>query len=66
LGQIHPVGKLEIELIQTQMAQKPVLREDVYTRVLRASQNLKKVLVWMDAKWLSDDTVHLPKGKVQT
>ena len=29
---------LELELIQTQMAQKPMLRAEVYARALRASQ----------------------------
>ena len=31
--------ELELELIQTQMAQKPMLRAEVYARALRASQN---------------------------
>jgi hypothetical protein len=31
----------ELELIQTQMTQKPMLREEVYARALRASQNRK-------------------------
>jgi hypothetical protein len=30
---------LGLELIQTQMTQKPVLRAEVYARALRASQN---------------------------
>ena len=30
------------ELIQTQMTQMPMLREEVYARALRASQNLKE------------------------
>ena len=34
--------ELELELIHTQMAQKPVLREEVHARALRASQNLKR------------------------
>jgi len=29
----------ELELIQTQMTQKPMLRAEVYARALRASQN---------------------------
>ena len=33
---------LELELIQTQMAQKPVLRAEVYAHAMRASQNRKK------------------------
>jgi hypothetical protein len=38
--------ELELELIQTQMAQKPVLRVDVYSRALRASKNVKRAEVW--------------------
>ena len=34
--------ELELELIQTQMTQKPVLRAEVYARALRASQNRKE------------------------
>ena len=33
--------ELELELIQTQVIQKPVLRAEVYARALRASQNRK-------------------------
>ena len=36
--------ELEIELIQTHMIQKHMLRVEVCTRALRASQNVKK---WM-------------------
>ena len=35
-------GELELELIQTQMTQKPMLRAEVYARALRASQNRKE------------------------
>ena len=39
----RPVGlELELELIQTQMTQKPMLRAEVYARALRASQNRKE------------------------
>jgi hypothetical protein len=38
--------KLEIELIRTQMAHKPVLRAEVYARALRASQSVKRAEVW--------------------
>ena len=31
-----------LELIQTQMTQKPMLRAEVYARALRASQNRKE------------------------
>ena len=34
--------ELELELIQTQMTQKPMLRVEVYARALRASQNRKE------------------------
>ena len=36
------VLELELELIQTQMAQKPMLRAEVYAHAMRASQNRKK------------------------
>ena len=35
-------NELELELIQTQMTQKPMLRAEVYARALRASQNRKE------------------------
>ena len=34
--------ELELELIQTQMAQKPVLWAEVYAHAMRASLNRKK------------------------
>ena len=37
-----PRSELELELIQTQMTQKPMLRAEVYARALRASQNRKE------------------------
>jgi hypothetical protein len=37
--------ELELELIQTQTAQKPMLRAEVYARALRASQNVKRAKV---------------------
>ena len=36
------LNELELELIQTQMTQKPMLRAEVYARALRASQNRKE------------------------
>ena len=36
------VAELELELIQTQMTQKPMLQAEVYARALRASQNRKE------------------------
>jgi hypothetical protein len=41
--------ELGLELIQTQKAQKPVLRAEVYARALRASQNAKRAVVWVGA-----------------
>ena len=38
----QPAYELELELIQTQMAQKPMLRAEVYAHAMRASQNRKK------------------------
>jgi hypothetical protein len=35
-------NELELEVIQTQMTQKPMLRAEVYARALRASQNRKE------------------------
>ena len=34
--------QLELELIQTQMAQKPMLRAEVYARALRACQKRER------------------------
>jgi hypothetical protein len=34
--------ELELELIQIQMAQKPVLRAEAHARALRTSQNVKR------------------------
>ena len=39
---ISLIPELELELIQTQMAQKPMLRAEVYAHAMRASQNRKK------------------------
>jgi hypothetical protein len=36
------IHELELELIQTQMTQKPVFRAEVYARALRASQYRKE------------------------
>jgi hypothetical protein len=41
---------LELELIQTQMAQKTMLRAEVYARALRASPNVKRAEVWLGAR----------------
>jgi hypothetical protein len=38
---VHSV-ELELEVIQTQVTQKPMLREEVYARALRASQIRKE------------------------
>ena len=48
--------ELELELIQTHMAQKPMLRVEVCTRALGASQNVKKrcvPCVFALPKWMS-------------
>ena len=37
-----PELELELELIQIQMAQKPMLRAEVYAHAMRASQHRKK------------------------
>jgi hypothetical protein len=42
--------ELELELIHTQMAQKPMLRAEVYAHALRASQNVKGAEVWVGAR----------------
>jgi hypothetical protein len=39
--QLPKLLELELELIQTQMTQKPMLRAEVHARALRASQNRK-------------------------
>jgi len=39
---VRASDELELELIQTQMAQKPMLRAEVYAHAMRASQNRKK------------------------
>jgi hypothetical protein len=41
--------ELELELIQIQMAQKPMLRAGVYAPVLRASQKVKRAEVRVGA-----------------
>jgi hypothetical protein len=43
--------ELELELIQTQMVHKPMLRAEVYARALRASQNVKRAEVWVGANY---------------
>jgi hypothetical protein len=43
-----------LELIHTQMAQKPIIRVDMYARALRASPHVKKAEVWA--------AVHFGKG----
>jgi|AntAceMinimDraft_5_1070358.scaffolds.fasta_scaffold23540_3 hypothetical protein len=51
-----PIWELELELIQTQMPQKPTLRAEVYARALRASQNVKRAEVWVGARPLHTRT----------
>jgi hypothetical protein len=45
-----PPRELELELIRTQMAQKPMLRAEAYARALCAYQNVKRVEVWVGAR----------------
>jgi hypothetical protein len=45
-----PILELELELIQSQMAQKPMTRAEVYARALRASQNVKGAGDWVGAR----------------
>ena len=42
------VQSSELELIQTQVTQKPMLRAEVYARALRASQNRKEDSVFRE------------------
>ena len=58
--------ELEIELIQSQMAQKPVLRAEVHANAMRASQNRKKEVRRADSNlfqiscWLKAPAPHSP------
>jgi hypothetical protein len=45
------IDVLELELIQTQMAQKPMLWAEVYASALRASKNVKRAEVWVGAPY---------------
>jgi hypothetical protein len=49
-GPLVGPDELEFELIQTQMAQKPKLRAEVYARALCASQNVKRAEMWVGAR----------------
>ena len=49
------IFELELELIQTQMAQKPVLRAEVYARALRASQKRERERMYGWARDASDE-----------
>ena len=40
----------KLDLIQTQVAQRPMLRVEVYARALRASQNMKRAEEWVGAR----------------
>jgi hypothetical protein len=44
-GNLAHGSELELELVHTQMAQKPMLRAKVYARALRASQNVMRAEV---------------------
>ena len=47
--------ELELGLIQTQMAQKPMLRTEVYARALRASQKRERERMYGWARDASDE-----------
>jgi len=47
---LFAIFELELELIQTQMAQKPMLRAEVYAHAMRASQNRKKLFAIFAAR----------------
>jgi hypothetical protein len=51
MSMMHVPLELELELIQTQMAQKPMLRAEVYARALCASKNVKRAEVWVGARF---------------
>ena len=53
--------ELELEIIQTQMTHKPVLRAEVYVRALRASQNRKE-----DSVYRAGSIILPPPSKVET
>jgi hypothetical protein len=50
LSGVETFIEFELELIQTQMTQKPMLRAEVYARALRASQNVKRAEMWVGAR----------------
>jgi hypothetical protein len=43
---LSQIADLELELIQTQMTQKPMLRAEVYACALRASQHRGTLRAW--------------------
>ena len=63
--------ELELDLIQTQMTQKPMLRAEVYARALRASQTRKEDsvsflsppvrLLIPDPRYLSQNSLQEPR-----
>jgi len=55
------LAELELELIQTQMTQKPMLRAEVYARALRASRNRKE-----DSVQRAGSIILPPPSKVET
>ena len=57
--------ELELELIQTQMAQKPMLRAEVYAHAIRASQNRKKEVRKSWALQISSGTSVLVHSKLR-
>ena len=49
-GRYTSQAELDLELIQTQMAQKPALLVDAHARALRASLNVKGAEVWVETR----------------
>jgi hypothetical protein len=58
--------KLELELIQNQMAQKQMLRAEVYARALRASKNLKRAEVFVLAATRNSLSKEFHQGRQRT
>jgi hypothetical protein len=48
ISDIAPI--LELEIIHSQLAQKPMLRPEVYARALCASQDVRIAEVWVGAR----------------
>ena len=55
-------SEFELELIQTQMTQKPMLRAEVYALALRASQNRKEDSAEIDRPITGSDRLDCTTG----